>query len=712
MGLNGLVLTEKGSIVLAKAEEAEEALSFEYISIGDGKTGAAFDQMEKMVNERFRLPILKHERDGSTLTLTADFSSAEITEKFYFRELGVIANGILYAYSNAGDEADLMEPNSSALLCEMRISCVLCISGRAEVSVELKSGLYALQSELQAANLEISELKENIIPGYVTGTTFEINAQGWYRIAESTGANGNHYFSQDLFENSCTINIKTDHRWYSNEYKKIQLLNIHSKQKFICLTNYSDTNKLDKIRLAYDELNQKYYIEIHYNQNDAITVIVSIEDAIGLDNDANWKAIKFERTEETVSGVEVKASLDLPDNFDAGDLLPKKGYGRRKGSAVGINSFAFGKDVEASGDYSTAIGEGVVASGRNSFAAGYYNADTNVVASGEASHAEGIVTLAEERGAHAEGSYTRARKQASHTEGLWTEVTGKGENGHAEGTYTMVTGYSAHAEGHCTIADSKYGHAAGMYNKSMVPDGSPSQDSYHDTLHAAYVIGNGTANDRRSNAFRVTFGGDTYGLGAFNSSGADYAEFIKPWADGNPCGEDRVGYFVTVENGFLEKANEGDYIAGITSGNPSVVGNADEDYYWRYERDELNRIVMEDVPEMVQKTDEDGNLMFDKKTHEPIMAETGKIIKNARMKLADGYDPSLQNSYVERKFRKEWDYVGMVGVLPVRDDGTCIPGKFCRCGVGGVATLAERRDFDVYMVIERITESIVSVILK
>ncbi len=210
----------------------------------------------------------------------------------------------------------------------------------------------------------------------------------------------------------------------------------------------------------------------------------------------------------------------------------------------------------------------------------------------------------------------------------------------------------------------------------------------------------------------LIFNGNVYGLNAFNSSGADYAEFIKPWADGNPDGEDRVGYFVAVKNGFLQKAGQGDYIAGITSGNPSVVGNADEDYYWRYERDAFNRIIMEDVPEMVQQTDEDGNLMFDKKTHEPIMVETGKIIKNARMKLADGYDPSLQNSYVERKFRKEWDYVGMVGVLPVRDDGTCIPGQFCRCGAGGIATLAERRDFDAYMVIERITENIVSVILK
>lgn len=111
----------------------------------------------------------------------------------------------------------------------------------------------------------------------------------------------------------------------------------------------------------------------------------------------------------------------------------------------------------------------------------------------------------------------------------------------------------------------------------------------------------------------VTYAGAIYGLSAYNSSGADYAEFIKPWWDNNEEGEDRVGYFVTIKDGYLYKANEGDYISGITSGNPSVVGNADEDYYWKYERDEFNRIVWEDVPELVQVLDEEGKLIYVKR---------------------------------------------------------------------------------------------------
>lgn len=250
--------------------------------------------------------------------------------------------------------------------------------------------------------------------------------------------------------------------------------------------------------------------------------------------------------------------------------------------------------------------------------------------------------------------------------------------------------------------------AFGKYNKTMRGGGSAT-----DQVGDAFVIGNGyysgSSGTNYSNSLRVTYSGDVMGTKAFQSSGADYAEHTKEWADGNPDGEDRVGYMVTVKGGLLYKAQPGDYIAGITSGNPSVVGNADEDYYWKYERDEFNRIVMEDVPEMVQQTDEDGNLVFDEETHEPVMVETGNIIKNARMKLSKSYDPSLQESYIPRAERKEWDYVGMRGIIPVRDDGTCLQDHFCKCGQGGIATLAEERGFDTFYVIERISENVVGV---
>lgn len=305
----------------------------------------------------------------------------------------------------------------------------------------------------------------------------------------------------------------------------------------------------------------------------------------------------------------------------------------------------------------------------------------------------------------AEGNNNLSTGMLSHVEG-YTNVS-SGFASHAGGASATASGDNAQALGYEIKATNHSSFACCKWSKNMT-NGSEG----HTQIGDAFVIGNGTSDNKRSNALRVTYLGDVLGTKAFQSSGADYAEFKKPWADNNPNNEDRVGYFVTIKNGLLYKANEGDYITGITSGNPSIVGNADEDYYWRYERDEFNRIILEDAPEIIQLKDEDGHPVFDEETHEPVMIETGNMIPNARMKFADDYDSSKQDEYIPREKRNEWDYVGMCGVIPVRDDGTCLSDHFCKCGQDGIATLATERGLDTFYVIERLSENVVSVDFK
>ena len=339
----------------------------------------------------------------------------------------------------------------------------------------------------------------------------------------------------------------------------------------------------------------------------------------------------------------------------------------------------FATIIQASSGYN-----GCHVEGRKNFAAGRY------------AHAEGCRTEARGDSSHTEGYVTKATNNQSHAEGYSTIASGK--QSHAEGCMTEARGDYSHASGYCSIANGNFQMVIGRYNSESATGGNGD----------FFIIGAGSSSDSRSNAFRISNAGNVYAKGNYNSSGADYAEFIRPWADGNQDNEDRVGYFVTVKDGYIHKAESDDYIVGITSGNPSVVGNSDEEYYWRWERDEFNRIVYEEVEEYTEKFDEEGNQVLE--DGKPVMIPTGRIEK--RMKQAAGYDRSLQNSYVERKDRPEWDYVGMIGVLQVRDDGTCIVGRYCRCGDGGVATLAAARGFDTYMVLERIADNIVSVILK
>ena len=307
--------------------------------------------------------------------------------------------------------------------------------------------------------------------------------------------------------------------------------------------------------------------------------------------------------------------------------------------------------------------------------------------------------------AHAEGNSCTASGDYSHSEG--NGCTASGPMSHAEGESCTASGSSSHAGGEG--ATSRHNHAIaygyhisttndsqacfGRYNK-----GYASITSTQDLL----IIGNGdgpnawlTGGAQDSNAFRVTEKGATYAQGAYSSSGADYAEYVYEWEDGNTENEDRRGYFVTVRNKKLRKAEAGDYIVGITSGNPSVIGNGDEDWRGRWLRDEFGSVVYKDVE--VNDYAEDGETI------------TGTHIEHVRQQSKD-YDSSLE--YIERKDRPEWSCVGMIGILYVRDDGTCIPGDFCKCGNGGIATYTSERGFDTFFVLERTGDNIIKVQLR
>lgn len=358
--------------------------------------------------------------------------------------------------------------------------------------------------------------------------------------------------------------------------------------------------------------------------------------------------------------------------------------GRRSDSTIGTLSIALGYDNIAAGNTAISCGNHNESLGNNSFTVGYNNNATDTC-----SIAMGLSNTSSSPNAIALG-YTN---------------TAKNENAIAIGRLNTASGHSSVALGYQTLSSNFASTSCGKFN--LMTSGADMNTQIGD----AFVVGNGTDSDHKSNAFRITYSGATYANAAYNSSGADYAEFIKEWYDGNPNNEDRVGYMVTIKDGKLYKANEGDHIIGVTSGNPSIIGNSDEEYYWKYKRDNFNRIIYEDIEEEIEKLDEDGRIQLDE-NGQPIYIKTGKIIKNAKPKLADNYDPSLQNTYIERARRPEWDYVGMRGIIPVRDDGTCVAGGYCKCSNNGIATYSSQQNFNTYFVIERISSDIISVEVK
>ena len=359
--------------------------------------------------------------------------------------------------------------------------------------------------------------------------------------------------------------------------------------------------------------------------------------------------------------------------------------------ATAIASHAEGSYTTASYSYTHTEGCRTLATSQAAHSEGYY---TN--ASGYYSHAEGDHTTASETASHAEGGNTNAHGYYSHAEGQYTTASNFGS--HAEGQYTIACGNSSHAEGNRTNASNYASHAGGHFSATMTTGG----DS-NNTTGTAFVIGNGTSTTCLSNAFSIQYDGTVAAQSTITAStAADYAEFFE-WEDGNPDNEDRVGKFVTLKGDkILIASDPEDYILGIVSGRPFVLGNGDCDVWnGMYLRDEFNRYIKEDAPKME----------LDEETHEykEVLDEDGNpVYQGTRFKLNPDYDQSKQ--YIRRSERKEWAPIGMLGVLSVYQDGTCEIDGYARCNKDGIATACKRTDSGSYRVISKISDKIVKVV--
>ena len=220
------------------------------------------------------------------------------------------------------------------------------------------------------------------------------------------------------------------------------------------------------------------------------------------------------------------------------------GYGAGTDSGGGTSDapyYSLGiRGVGVVGNYSVAEGHGLtvyengvpidyplVASGYCSHAEG-----TGTVSSGYSSHSEGTQTTASGLYSHSEGTQTIASGHASHSEG--TQTTASGYDTHSEGTQTTASGYAAHSEGRSTTASGDYSHSEGYsseasanyahsQNRYTVAD-QPSQTAIgkyntKNNTNNLFAIGNGTADNARSDAFTVDNSGNVVASGTITAEG-------------------------------------------------------------------------------------------------------------------------------------------------------------------------------------------------
>lgn len=329
--------------------------------------------------------------------------------------------------------------------------------------------------------------------------------------------------------------------------------------------------------------------------------------------------------------------------------------------------------------------------------------DTEVAFNAEAGHAEGSSSRTLGKWAHAEGLRSTAVGSASHAEGC--DTMAKGAYSHAEGNVTRTNGQYSHAEGNSTIAEGTYSHASGVGTSANAT--GQFVVGWYNVINSSnsnlFIVGKGQNASSRANCLRVTQTG-VYASGSYSASGADYAEFFE-WLDANPEAEDRVGLFVTLVGEKIEIASfDSDFILGIVSAIPSVCGDVyDDQWKGMYLYDIYGRPLWEDVE------------VPDETVEEPDPENPGRTITRViipahtehRQKLNPDYDNT--QPYVPRSERPEWDAVGMLGKLVVRDDGTCRVNECCAVGENGTATYSGTRT--KYRVMARLDENHVRVLI-
>ena len=393
--------------------------------------------------------------------------------------------------------------------------------------------------------------------------------------------------------------------------------------------------------------------------------------------------------------------------------------------AIGSNTLAsnsgattIGNSSESSGSSSIAIGSSTTAAGSGSIAIG-----SSVYSNGSHSTAIGYLSNAENQGSIACGQRANATATGSIAIGygadstslLTASGTGSTAIGYStpnnqiisSGTNSVAIGTGAKASSTNSIAFG-YNVNSGVENQTVLGKYNIAQTSADETKYGL-IFGNGTA-DARANAFTLDWTGNATFAGTVTSaSGADYAEYFE-WKDGNKDSEDRVGYIVTLDGDKIVKAKAGDDILGIISGCATVIGdNAEWNWQGRFERDEFGRIIYDQVEQFIDTPDPDWEPNPEKPDEEVPMIKKSLGYFPVPRENAD-YDPTKE--YANRSNRPEWDTVGMMGKLYVRDDGTAAINDYVTVSAttDGVATKAEGRTS--MRVMERVNDHIIRVCFK
>ncbi len=695
MSFGGLILTNIGRNKMAAAISEKMPLQFTHIQLGDGYYNGSYSSKTKLSHLVMEIPVTHIQRKDDQVLIECDWNSTQAPVGFYLREIGIIGNGGLCYYDNAREgDAEFIDPESGVVIKQKRFRIVLKISNDVSVQVSIASGLYALKEELDADIQELrGDLNKKADKDHVPYKTGEGASGTWgIDIMGNAGTSTKLAASRSIFGKTFngSADVKGQGTFYgsynSSAAGRFSSSALQIRENNLVTNTKSDIAYAPSIGFHWSGMiagtlamgaNGNYYFLTQ--QGTTGTVVANLSGNASSATKLSTSAGSATNPVYFSDGKPVACSYTLGKSVPSNAVFTDTTYGTATESANGLLSTSDKKKLgfiysasctKGASTRSTLLGTGNKDNGdENIIAAGYGNTIGNATQSA-------IIA-----------GYGNNIPVSNTSNWYKNSVIINGHGNYVSGSNVLIAGSNNQAYSN-QIA---FGHYSKLSTLESSDSGSASR--------AAFMIGNGSSDSSRSNAFRVNYNGTIYATNSTIATGADYAEYFE-WADGNPDGEDRVGLFVTFYEQDPEKikiASAGDYILGVVSGHPNTVGNGDEDWRGRYILDDFGRYIKETYEYEEIWQDKDG-------------AKHTETREGIRYKENPDYDPEEQ--YIPREERPEWSAIGMVGLLSVYDDGTCQVNGYCRCGENGVATLAKERTFDTYRVIQRIKDNIIKVVIK
>ena len=134
-----------------------------------------------------------------------------------------------------------------------------------------------------------------------------VTGAGWYRIAKYAVSDGSSKVGAG--DNSVDVVIQRNYNNEDNEHHEFKVMSIYNHQEFVDVCNKSNVHRFTKARYTYDS--DGAYIEVRYSSNTVNDFRITLSNTLSGSRTTHWEPI-CEKTSETVDGVTITATYDIP----------------------------------------------------------------------------------------------------------------------------------------------------------------------------------------------------------------------------------------------------------------------------------------------------------------------------------------------------------------------------------------------------------------